>query len=382
VVAVLLAGWATTGVALGSGVSPTPRPAERAGLRALGCEACIVVADRGGVLWARRPHRSLPNASTTKMATALLVARRADPSETLRVSPGAAATGGGGLDLRAGERYTVRDLLYALLLDSSNDAAVALAEHAARTERAFVAALNRLAARLGARGTRFTSPHGLDAPGHHSTASDLARIAAALLAEPLLADIVATATTTIRGPHGGIFLRNRNLLLERYRGAVGVKTGFTSAAGQVLVAAASRHGRSLIAVAMRSDDAAADCRRLLDYGFARLRRAVLLGAQDLVGKVVFDPAGSVAAAAAATVRGIHDPRLVVVSFRPEPDLHPPIQRGERVGAAVLSASGRVIASVPAVAAEAIPAEAPGGMVEVLGALLRWGHRAAGAFESM
>ncbi|MGH2820092.1 MAG: D-alanyl-D-alanine carboxypeptidase family protein, partial [Actinomycetota bacterium] len=258
------------------GVSPLPvrgvaSPRELA-RPAVSCEACLVVDDRGRVLWSRHPRRRLPNASTTKMATALVVLRDADPSEVVTVSGAAAATGGGGLDLEPGETYTVEALLEAMLLTSSNDAAVALAEHVTGSAGAFVEDMNVLAGRLGARDTHFVTPHGLDVAGHHSSAADLALIARRLLADDLLAEIVATAGTSIEGPRGLIPLENRNPLLEGYGGALGVKTGYTALAGNVLVAAARRGGRTVTTVAMDSIDAAEDSRALLDHGFARLRR--------------------------------------------------------------------------------------------------------------
>jgi D-alanyl-D-alanine carboxypeptidase (penicillin-binding protein 5/6) len=334
------------------------------------------------------------------MLTALVVVRRSDVDDTVRVSRGAAATGGGGLDLAAGDRYSVHGLLYALLLSSSNDAAVALAEDSSGTETRFVEAMNRLAVRLGADRTRFVTAHGLDAPGHHTTARDLATIADALLAQPLLADIVDTESIAIRGPDGPVLLENRNVLLEAYKGAVGVKTGFTDRAGQVLVAAAQRHGRRIIAVALRSQDAAADCRKLLDYGWLRLRRTVLVAAGALVGRVVFDPAGSVAAVAARSMRGPEHPEDLDLSLEVAATARPAIERGQRLATATLAVRGpgsagphskpgpgsagpqdkpgrgEGVGAVPAIAAGALEAAPPNPVIEALGGILRWGDRAA------
>ncbi len=339
----------------------------------VGCRSCLVVSDRGASLWSRRPNRRLPNASTTKMVTALVVARRAGLDETVTVSAAAAATGGGGLDLSEGDRYRVRDLLVALLLSSSNDAAMALAQHTSGTEARFVGRMNRLAPRLGAGRTHFVTSHGLDRPGHFSTAHDLAAIARALLAEPLLAAIVATPSAVISGPDGPILIENRNVLLETYEGAVGVKTGFTDEAGQVLVAAARRRGRSVTAVALGSEDAAADCRRLLNYGWARLRRSVLLRAGSVVGSAVFDPAGSVAAAAAGTVRGLDDPARLKVSLDTRVATRPSIDTGDRLGEVTLAAPSGVVSAVPAVATGSLHSSPPSPLLPVLGGILRWGH---------
>ncbi|MFN2525971.1 MAG: D-alanyl-D-alanine carboxypeptidase family protein [Actinomycetota bacterium] len=246
------------------------RAAGRAGPE-VSCDACIVVAD-GDAVWSRNPAARLPNASTTKMVTALLTITRVGVEERIVVSTSAAATSGGGLELSAGDVYTVRELLLALLLSSSNDAAVALAEHVSGAEHRFVAQMNAYARYLGARSTHFVTPHGLDTPNHYSSARDLALIGDRLLGEPVLARMVARQRVTIGTGDGRETLENRNELLGSYRGAVGIKTGQTSGAGEVLVAAARREGHLVIAVAMRSDEATLDARALLDYGFAHLRR--------------------------------------------------------------------------------------------------------------
>lgn len=236
------------------------------------CTACLVVAE-DRTLWARAASEALPNASTTKMATALVVRRSTDLAEEVTVSESAAATGGGGLDLLLGDTYSVEALLHALLMTSSNDAAAALAEHVAGSQEAFVAEMNDLLDELGATDTTFVTPHGLDTPGHEASARDLATLGERLLADPVLAAIVATEETTVGGSRGPQELVNTNLLLEGYRGAVGVKTGETALAGQALVGAAERGGELVIAVAMQSTDAAGDAEALLDFGFAKLERA-------------------------------------------------------------------------------------------------------------
>jgi D-alanyl-D-alanine carboxypeptidase (penicillin-binding protein 5/6) len=345
------------------------------------CEACLVMDDTGRVLFERHSRRRLPNASTTKMATALLVKDEASLGETVTVSGTAAGTGAGGLDLEAGQRFTVEDLLYALLLTSSNEAAVALAEHVSGSQQAFVGELNRLLGRVGAGRTHFVSAHGLDAPGHYSTALDLATIARELLRDPGLARMVQTSRTSIRGPRGLIPIENRNLLLKSYPGAIGVKTGFTAQAGDVLVAAAVRHSRRLIAVALRSVSAARDSARLLDYGFRRLRRSVLLPARGFVGALVFDPGGSTAALSSRTVRGIADPRRVTIVFRPRSRVRAPVAAGEAVGSAEVRLSGRLVEAVPAVAGRPIPTARPSWTIEALGRLLRMGHDVAARLEA-
>jgi len=356
--------------ALGAGVGLTGTAHAALPPPAVGCRACLVLDDVDRMLFARRADQPLPNASTTKMVTALAVLGRADVDDRVRVSSDAAIVGMGGLDLDAGDRYSVEDLLYALLMTSSNEAAVALAEHVAGSEAAFVTIMNRLATRVGAQDTIFINAHGLDAPGHRASAADLALIAEALLARPPLARIVATRVATIRGPQGLEVIENRNPLLETYRGAVGVKTGFTNKAGNVLVAAAERRGRRIIAVVMHSGDAAEDARRLLDYGFARLRRTVLVGPGSALGSLVFDPSGVVDATPTTTVRGLAAPAGIEVVFIPDASVSPPVERGQRLGTIIVTASGRNLASIDAIAVTSVDSDGTSWLAELLVLILR------------
>ena len=338
----------------------------------VGCEACIVVADSGEVLWRRSAGKELPNASTTKMMTALLVAD-SGLTEDVTVSASAASTGGGGLDLTEGQVWPVESLLAALLLSSSNDAAVALAEHVAGSEAAFVASMNQRAAALGLEHTHFVTPHGLDAAGHYSSAEDLAAIAEVLLEDPLLRRTVAGAELTIDGPEGKVPIENSNLLLDSYPGAIGVKTGYTLGAGNALVAAARRRGRTLIAVVLRAEDSFADSAALLDYGFARLRRTVLLRAGEPVGSIVLDPAGAVRAVTARASRGLAPLDTVGFSFEEAPDFELPVSDGEVVGRVAVTSQGRVVDELDAVASGGLESGSTSWAARGLATVLSWGQ---------
>jgi D-alanyl-D-alanine carboxypeptidase (penicillin-binding protein 5/6) len=353
-------------VAVVAGVGRGPGPPD------VSCASCIVLADDGRVLWARSPDAHRANASTTKMMTALLVREEASLDVEVAVSATAAATGGGGLDLQGGDAYSVEELLHALLLSSSNDAAVALAEHVATTEAAFVAEMNAAAEALGALQTHFSTAHGLDADNHYSTARDLALIGSTLLEDPVLAAIVATPRTSIAGNGGTVTLENRNLLLETYRGAIGIKTGYTASAGNVLVAAARRRGRTVVTVAMGSVDATVDSRALLDYGFARLARTPLLRSGEVVGALYWAAGGSTTVVAGETVRGSHDPDEVEVVLRPRRG--DGVTAGDVAGDVVVRAAGRQIAVVDAVATDTVDVRRPW-MTDALAWVLR---SAAGA----
>ena len=336
------------------------RPAEaRPRLGRLTCRACVVVADDGATLWTRRAQTPLANASTTKMLTALTALDLGvHPHGQVVVSKRAASTGGGGLDLTAGDVLPVEELLYALLLSSSNDASVALAEHAAGSESAFVAAMNSLAHHLGALGTHFSTPHGLDTPGHRATAADLAIIGAELMNRPRLARIVGTKRHRVVWTDGSEVLENTNPLLGTYRGAVGIKTGFTERAGEVLVAAARRHGRTLIVVAMRSRNAAADSKAMLDYGWHRLARSLLLRAGDPVGELTLGDGSSVVAVARDSVRGWATPGPIESRFVAGENLSAATTAGEPVGRVHVYRAGRWIASAPALPTSSLRTSSP------------------------
>jgi D-alanyl-D-alanine carboxypeptidase (penicillin-binding protein 5/6) len=351
------------------------------------CEACLVVdLSTGDVIFGRATHRQLANASTTKMMTALVAVSRSDLREPVTVSPAAAAVGGGGLDLEAGDLFSVRDLLYALLLDSSNEAAAALADHWASGSAGFVRAMNRTARSLGATDTAFANPHGLDQAGHYSSAADLALIGREVLSTPALAAIVATPRQSISLRGGAVTIENRNLLLESYRGAIGVKTGRTLGAGEVLVAAAERGPHSVLAVAMRSIDAAEDAAALLDLGFAELRlRAkqareeqerlatqpgLLLSAREQVGALVFDPSGATGVVAGADVEGVTPPEGVEIKFTPADRLLLPLEQGEEVGTVEVKSGGAVLGTVPALADDHVGGDGSSWGTRALSGLLR------------
>jgi serine-type D-Ala-D-Ala carboxypeptidase (penicillin-binding protein 5/6) len=354
-----------------SRIEELPTVARRPPPPKVGCEACLVVDDTGRALFERNARAQLPNASTTKMMTALLAVDAGVQGDRVRVSEAAANAGGGGLDLEGGETWPAESLLGALLLTSSNDAAVALAEQVAGSEEAFVELMNAEARKLHLRNTAFVTSHGLDAPGHYSSARDLAVIAKRLLAEPLLRRMVAQPEAQVEGPRGTVLLDNRNLLLETYRGAIGVKTGYTLGAGNALVGAADRGGRRLITVVLRSPDSFADTRALLDYGFATLRRAFLVRRGDAVGTVVLDPAGAVRAVAARSVRGLATPDSLEISFVPATEFDLPLEIGDEVGMARIESGGRTVARVPAVTPEEVTAVSPSWAAEGIATVLSW-----------
>ena len=238
--------------------------------------ALLFDVDSGRVLWRRRPTRVLPIASLTKIMTALVAADRLPPGSRVPVTRQALRYRGSGVGLLPrGKAVDVEPLLYGLLLPSGNDAAIALAQGAAGSVPRFVALMNARARAMGLLCTRFSTPSGYRDAGNHSCAGDLAALARALLREPRLARIVRRRWAALRFPirGGKLYLYNHNPLLSMgYPGTTGVKTGWTRAAGSCLVATA-RHGRRHLGVVLlHGTDTGTQARRLLDRGFAVLRR--------------------------------------------------------------------------------------------------------------
>lgn len=239
--------------------------------------ALLMDADTGAILFARRHMEQRSPASTTKIMTALLILEEGRLDDNAVISERAAAAGGTGLGLRRGQRVMLRDLLWAILLKSANDAAVAAAEHVGGSEEQFVARMNAKAAALGMSGTHFANPHGLDDVGHYSTAYDLAILTRQALRNPTFARMVQTreaSLTVLTGRNGTAakrkIVRTHNQLLGQFVGADGVKTGYTAQAGRCLVASATRGDHQLIAVLLNDSKRWVEAAALLEYGFAAL----------------------------------------------------------------------------------------------------------------
>jgi len=227
----------------------------------------------GQVLWQRNPTQVVAIASLTKMMTALVVMGHAAPTAKVLITQDALDYTGSGVGLLPkGKRVPLESLLYGLLLPSGNDAAIALADHVAGTQSNFITLMNQRAHQMGLTCTHYTTVSGIVDHGNHSCASDLALIAHAVLEQPLLAQIVGSRSAIVPFPIKGhkLYLYNNNpLLVLRYPGADGVKTGFTDAAGECLVATARRGSRWLGVVLLHSGNTDAQATTLLDAGFAK-----------------------------------------------------------------------------------------------------------------
>ena len=236
-------------------------PAVAEALEVSATAAVLMDADMGQVLYEENGDRQMLIASTTKIMTALVVLEHAAPDDVITVTPDHMAEGSS-MYLRAGETVRVEELLYGLLLCSGNDAALALTECAGGLTP-FVALMNEKAAALGMAHTSFANPNGLDADGHYSTARDMAVLAAAAVENPTFRRICSSRSVTI----GQRTMENHNRLLRQVEGCVGLKTGYTQAAGRTLVSCTERDGCRLVAVTLQDGNDWADHAALYDYGF-------------------------------------------------------------------------------------------------------------------
>ena len=317
----------------------------------------LIEAGSGRLLMGEREHDRLPMASTTKIMTALLILEAGEDLDTvIEVDPRAAGTEGSSLHLKAGERMSLRDLLYGLMMHSGNDAAVALAIHSAGSVEAFAARMNGRAAELGLADTHFMNPNGLHDPQHYTSACDLARLGAAAMARADFREIVSTQRyTTTTGDHVRTF-KTKNRVLTEADGGCGIKTGFTKKAGRCLCFAARREGMLLIGAVLNAPDMWGDAKRILDRGFSEYELRTFLRPGQQVGQVPVTGSAKKTLPAAAKEGILYPVRRdgqdeTALEIRLAEGLTAPIRAGDRAGEAVLAVNGQRIITVPLAVSE-------------------------------
>ncbi|MBR2370964.1 MAG: D-alanyl-D-alanine carboxypeptidase [Clostridia bacterium] len=340
--------------------------------------AVLINADTGDILYDKNADERLPMASTTKIMTALVAVESMPLDSLITVTRESVGVEGSSIYLCEGERLTLEDLLYALLLESANDAANAIAIGVSRSVEAFAELMNERASSLGLKDTHFENPHGLDGQTHYTTARELARITQAALANEALATIVGTVRKTIAfdldGQKNERLLINHNRLLRLYEGTVGVKTGFTKKSGRCLVSCALRDGVRLIAVTLNAPDDWDDHARMLDFGFEVYEKVTLCEPLDfsvmlpLINGIeehitVCNPNG----AYAVLPRVREDITYTVELSRFE---FAPIEKGEVLGRLVFRCGDSVVGECQLVAAYGVSASVEGEK----GSLANWLRR--------
>ena len=317
----------------------------------------LLDAGTGRLLFERNADAKSLIASTTKIMTALIVCEQCNVLDRIRIPKEAVGIEGSSMYLKEGEILTVQELLYGLMLSSGNDAAVALAIYCGGTVEGFAGLMNDKAYMLGLHNTHFVNPHGLDAPGHYSTAEDLAILGAYAMENPIFAQTVSTKSVTV----GERYLTNHNKLLWRVEGADGIKTGFTRAAGRILVSSAIRDGRRLVAVTINAPDDWNDHMTLLQQGFSRYAPAQVVNEGEVLGtkEVAGGQSGVVELIAAEGFSYALTPeeRLKIV-ISGQDFVYAPVVKGQQAGFAYLLLGEKTVGKVPLIYGETIEQETP------------------------
>lgn len=320
--------------------------------------AYLIEANSGRVLCAKNENARLPMASTTKIMTALLAIESGRLDETVAVAEEAVGTEGSSMYLKRGETIPLTDLVYGLLLTSGNDAAVAIAYFLDGGIEAFADRMNAKARELGLSDTHFVTPNGLHDPDHYTSAKNLALLGSAALENPVFAQIASAQYRRTGGsnPHT---LKNKNRLLWEYEGGIGVKTGYTKAAGKCLVFAAERGAMKLVGAVLNCPTMWNTAKALLDRGFSDYRIKTLLPGDTVFSLPVENgvkktlSAVPVSAILYPTEVGGNETYAVETSF--ETAYFAPVCAGDRIGTATLYRNGTAILSVPVVSTETVDA---------------------------
>ena len=347
-------------------------PVQAAALPAMGelhAKSAALYAANGQELFSMNGDEALQPASVTKVMTLLLAMEALERGEVtldtmVTGSEYACSMGGTQVWLEPGEQLSFDEMLKAVAVGSANDCAVAIAEHLAGSEVAFVERMNARAAELGCTGTLFINANGLDGMGEKTmtTARDIARISCELLRHPKILDYTGIWMESIRG--GKFSLANTNKMLKSYPGLTGLKTGYTSEAGYCISASAERDGLSLIAVVMAAptkENRMADATALLNYGFANFTAytppqdalapvPVALGKADSVQPVLQDESSFV-------IEKIQAGELETQIELPE-SLTAPVEAGQEIGSLTVTSGGQTVLRVPLAAAETVEAVTP------------------------
>ena len=318
--------------------------------------AILMEESTGNILYESNPDERLPIASVTKVMTMLLIMEAVDSGkisldDMVTVSENAMSYGGSTMFLETGEQLTVNDMLKGIAVASANDGCVAMAEHLAGSESAFVDMMNEKAKKLGMENTHFMNTNGLDEDDHYSSARDVAIMSRELMKHETIFNYTSIWMDTLRG--GKFQLANTNKLIRFYDGANGLKTGSTSKALCCLSAAAKRNDMQLIAVVLGAPTSAerfASAKSLLDYGFANYAVNTQITAGDEVQKIAFEKGvdkevGVVAGDSCSTLVKKGQEDNITKEIKIDETITAPIEAGQKIGTMTISRDGEVIADI-------------------------------------
>ena len=316
---------------------------------------CVMNSVTGEIVAEKESDTKLPMASTTKIMTLLVALENSNPEDVVTVSKTAVSEEGSSAYLKPGARITMRDLCYGLMLNSGNDAAVAIAEHISETTDDFAEFMNDTAKRTGILNTHFVNPNGLHDDNHFTTASDLARLTRYALQNDTFREIVSSGmyTSTMLMPDGtiqNVEYINHNRLLREYDGCVGVKTGFTKISGRCLVSAAERDGALYVAVTLNSPNDWKEHKQMLDYAFSDCETVMAVKKGECIKRIKSENDQCALVAADDFVipynGGQHNINL---SLNLPDKMDMPLNKGEKIGFIDIISDGRKVGEVDIIA---------------------------------
>lgn len=312
--------------------------------------ALLLEADTNKILYSRNANAKLPMASTTKIMTAILAIENLDLDSVVTVDDRASGIQGSSMYLGKGEKISVRNLIYGLMLTSGNDAAVELSILVAGSPEKFAELMNKKAVEIGALNTNFVNPNGLPVANHYTTAYDLAIIASYAMKNETFRKVVSTEYMKIpwEGKAWDRVLKNKNKILWQYEGGNGIKTGYTDAAGRCLVSSAKRDGMQLICVVLNCPDMFGDSMKILDYGFNNYERLKVYSTGQELGEVKVNEGTSNLFKATASCDIIvtikkSDEDKIKTSVSLPSEIVAPIKNGQKIGTVKITLNDKTIA---------------------------------------
>ncbi len=311
--------------------------------------ACMIIADTNQVIFEKNAYEKMPMASTTKIMTAILALENSSPDDLVTVSRNAAGVEGSSIYLEKDDKIRMEDLLYGLMLNSGNDAAVAVSEYISGNPLVFAEGMTALSQKIGAKNTSFKNPNGLDEEGHFTTAYDLSIISSYALENPDFKRIVSTKEKSAKINNGDImYFSNHNKLLSMYEGAIGIKTGFTKKSGRCLVSAAERNGITLIAVTLNAPDDWNDHMAMFDYGFSNCQLTPIISKDTSIKTLYTEDNQEISCLLEEdiTIPTFKNtlPQSEVVTHLPK-SISKTILKGEKIGEADILVNGNILKTV-------------------------------------